>query len=70
MTNESLFAYLFTQQIFIVYYVPGCIENAGVTMVSSNCPAGLPSTDDKSVNKDASQVILDPDKSREENKAG
>lgn len=47
----------------------GSIANAGAITVNSRSPAELQSTGDKSVNKDTSQRILDPDKSRVANKA-
>lgn len=49
--------------------MPGSIENAGVTMVNNRSPAALQFTGDKSVNKNASQVIPDPDKCCGGNKA-
>lgn len=52
-----------------MYYVPSSVGNAGVTMASSKSPTELRPTGDKSVNKDTNQVISDPDKSCEENKA-
>ena len=62
-------ACLLKEDLLSMYYVPSSVGNAGVTMASSKSPTELQPTGDKSVNKDTNQVISDPDKSCEENKA-
>lgn len=68
MNGRSL-RYSLKDYLVSIYCVPGSIANAGVTMVNCKSLAERQSTGDKSVNKDINQIISDPDKSCEANKA-